>query len=89
METINASDAKREFGEMLLKAQHAPVGINKNGKPVAVVLSSVEYEAMLAVKQELLQRKIDQGVADIQTGRVEDGSVVMAKLRELAADAEL
>ena len=32
METLSASDAKREFGEVLLKAQRAPVGINKNGK---------------------------------------------------------
>jgi hypothetical protein len=29
METLNASDAKREFGEVLIKAQYGPVGINK------------------------------------------------------------
>jgi len=35
MEILNASDAKREFGDMLMKAQQAPIGINKNGgKPI-------------------------------------------------------
>ena len=33
METVSASDAKREFGKMILKAQKGSVGINKNGKP--------------------------------------------------------
>jgi prevent-host-death family protein len=44
MEICNASDAKREFGEILLKAQKEPVGINKNGKPVAIMISASEYE---------------------------------------------
>jgi len=34
MEILNASDAKREFGEVLIKAQHDSVGINRNGKTV-------------------------------------------------------
>ena len=34
MKILNASDAKREFGEMLINAQHGPVGINRNGKAV-------------------------------------------------------
>lgn len=29
MSALNASDAKREFGDVLLKAQKAPVKINK------------------------------------------------------------
>ncbi len=37
MKVLNASDAKREFGEILINAQHDPVGINRNNKPVAVV----------------------------------------------------
>ena len=30
MEILNASDAKREFGEVLLKAQKEPIGINRH-----------------------------------------------------------
>lgn len=89
MEILNTSDTKREFGEVLLKAQQAPIGINKNGKPVAVVMSSVEYEGVKALKQELLQRDINQGITDIQAGRVRDGASVMKRLRDLASDADL
>ena len=43
METLSATDAKREFGEVLLKAQKGPIGINKNGKPVAVMVSAETF----------------------------------------------
>ncbi len=42
MKILNASNAKREFGELLINAQRGPVGINRNGKPVAVVISASE-----------------------------------------------
>ena len=32
MEILNASEVKNNFGEVLLKAQQGPIGINKNGK---------------------------------------------------------
>jgi prevent-host-death family protein len=50
MEILNASDAKREFGEVLLKAQKEPVGINKIGKAVAVMVSANEYAERFAGK---------------------------------------
>jgi prevent-host-death family protein len=53
---LNASDAKREFGDVLLKAQKAPVRINKNGKPVAVVVSATEYEQLEALREAHLSR---------------------------------
>ena len=39
MHTLTANEAKTQFGDMLLKAQREPVQINRNGKPVAVVVS--------------------------------------------------
>ena len=89
MEILNASDAKREFGEMLLKAQRAPIGINRNGKPVAVMVSSNEYAVMLALKEQALQHEIDLGMADIQAGRISNGSDVIQQLRKIVADADL
>lgn len=89
MEILNASDAKREFGELLLKAQYAPVGINKNGKPVAVVVSSNEYEAIPLLKKQVLQHEIDLGMADVQAGHVSDGGQVMQRLRKIVTDAGL
>jgi prevent-host-death family protein len=58
MEIFNVSDAKRKFDEVLIKAQHEPVGINKNGKPVAVVISAVEYAQLEALKEEHLKQAI-------------------------------
>lgn len=81
METLNASDAKREFGELLLKAQSAPIGINKNGKPVAVVLSCTEYEQLTAHKTAQLKILLQQGITDLGAGKVSPGSNVLERLR--------
>ncbi len=82
MEILNASDAKREFGEVLIKAQHGPVGINRNGKPVAVVISAAEFAQLEALKEEHLKKAIQEGIADLQAGKVTDGKTVMDKLRK-------
>ncbi len=82
MEVLNASDAKREFGELILKAQNAPVGINKNGKPVAVVVSAKEYEQLKALQQLALKAEIEAGLEDIKQGKVSAGSEVINRLRQ-------
>lgn len=82
VEILNASDAKREFGEVLIKAQRGPVGINRNGKPIAVVISVAEYTQLEALKEEHLKKTIQEGIADLQTGKVTDGKTVMDKLRK-------
>ncbi len=79
---LNASDAKREFGEMLLKTQHAPVRINKNGKPVAVVVSIKEYEQFESLKEFKLKMLLKEGLNDLQSGNVSDGNVVIERLRK-------
>lgn len=57
MKTYTATEAKREFGEVLLHAQQAPVHVTRNGKPVAVLMSQSEYEAMkrAALRAELVE----------------------------------
>ena len=73
MDALSANEAKTHFGDMLLKAQRAPVQINKNGKPVAVVLSVEEYESIEALKLRLLQSRVMQAMADIEAGSLADG----------------
>ena len=73
MEALSANEAKTHFGDMLLKAQRAPVQINKNGKPVAVVLSVEEYESIESLKLRLLQLRVIQATADIEAGSLVDG----------------
>ena len=57
MLALSANDAKTQFGDMLMKVQRAPIQINKNGKPVAVVISVDEYQSIEALKLRLLQAK--------------------------------
>ena len=85
MKILNASDAKREFGDVLIKAQQGPVGINRNGKPVAVVISASEYARLEALKEAYLKQAIEEGIADLKAGKVSDGKSVMDRLRKRAA----
>ncbi len=73
MQALSANDAKTQFGDMLMKVQRAPVQINKNGKPVAVVISVEEYESMEALKLRLLQSRAAKAKDDIRDGHTVDG----------------
>ncbi|MBU2761237.1 type II toxin-antitoxin system Phd/YefM family antitoxin [Acidithiobacillus sulfurivorans] len=73
MDALSANEAKTQFGDMLLKAQRAPVQINRNGKPVAVVISMDEYESIETLKLRLLQSRVAQAMTDIKAGNTVDG----------------
>ena len=87
METVSASDAKREFGEVLLKAQKGPVRINKNGKPVAVMVSAETFDELQAAQRAALQQAIDDGMADIKAGNIVEGDEVFSRLRKQVLNA--
>jgi len=80
MDSLTANEAKSQFGDMLLKAQRAPVQINKNGKPIAVVMSMDEYEGIEAMKLRLLQVRVDKAKIDIQAGNTVDGNLFFEAL---------
>lgn len=69
MDVYTSTDAKREFGEVLLKSQKAPVCVTRNGKPVAVVMSDAEYRELklLALRSALIEgeQSGDAGVLDM------------------------
>ena len=73
MEALNANEAKTQFGDMLIKAQRSPIQINKNGKPVAVVISIDEYENIETLKIEFLKSRAEKAKIDIAKGSVVDG----------------
>ncbi|MFL5333084.1 MAG: type II toxin-antitoxin system prevent-host-death family antitoxin [Geminicoccaceae bacterium] len=58
MRAMSAKDAKNHFGELLLEAQKAPVTIEKNGRPVAVLLSFEEYEAAERMKLDVVRAMV-------------------------------
>ncbi len=72
MDALSDNEAKNHFSDMLLKAQRAPIQINKNGKPVAVVVSAEEYESIETLKLRLLQSRVVQAKADIEAGNLID-----------------
>ena len=80
MEALNANEAKTQFGNMLLKAQKGPVQINKNGKPVAVVVSMDEYKNIESLKLRLLQSKVIQAKEDIAKQNTIDGESFFEEL---------
>ncbi len=73
MDALSANEAKTQFGDLLLKAQRAPIQINKNGKPVAVVISMDEYESIETLKLRLLQSRAAQAKVDINACNTVDG----------------
>jgi prevent-host-death family protein len=73
MDALSANEAKTHFGDLLLKAQRSPVQINKNGKPVAVIISVEEYEGIEALKLRFLQGRVEQAEADIDADKLVDG----------------
>ena len=80
MHALSANEAKTHFGDMLLRAQRAPVQINKNGKPVAVVISAEEYESIETLKLRLLQSRAAQANVDIAAGNLVDGEAFFSEL---------
>lgn len=80
MHSLSANEAKTQFGDMLLKAQREPVQISRNGKPVAVVISAEEYQAIEAMKQQFLQEKIARARNDIANGQLTDGETFFDQL---------
>jgi len=80
MLALSANDAKTQFGDMLMKVQRAPIQINKNGKPVAVVISIDEYQSMEILKLRLLQTRALGVVQDVNNGDTVDGEQFFTEL---------
>ncbi|WP_446809796.1 type II toxin-antitoxin system Phd/YefM family antitoxin [Methylomonas sp. 2BW1-5-20] len=54
MKTINATQAKQTFGELLNSAQQEPVAIQKHQKDFAILLSSARYQELLGFEDTCL-----------------------------------
>ncbi|WP_345860578.1 type II toxin-antitoxin system Phd/YefM family antitoxin [Shewanella algae] len=80
MNALSANEAKTHFGDMLLKAQRAPIQINRNGKPVAVVMSAEDYQNIEAMKLQLLRARLAQAKADIGSGELINGEAFFDEL---------
>jgi prevent-host-death family protein len=86
MRTVSAKDAKNRFGELLMEAQKAPVTIEKNGKPVAVLLSFEEHEEIEKLKLERLRAMIAEADEAVARGDVHEWTEDLAA--EIRAEGE-
>ncbi len=81
MDILSANDAKSQFGDLLLKAQRAPIQINKNGKPVAVVMSIEDYQSLEELRLALLQSRAARAKVDVNAGNTADGEMFFEALK--------
>ena len=80
MHTLTANDAKRNFGELLLSAQHEPVKISKNSKDAVVVMSIRDFEELEAMKVEYLKHCFQSAKEDLDNGNTVDGESFLNSL---------
>ena len=73
MKAVSANEAKTQFGDMLLNVQRAPVQIDKNGKPVAVMVSMDDYEMMENLKIQMLKERVQRAKTENEAGSTTDG----------------
>ena len=87
MRTYSSTDAKREFGEVLIKSQRSPVSVTRNGKPIAVIMSNEEYQKL---KRQALRAALIEGEESGDAGELDMEEIKQkARLKAgLSVDAE-
>ena len=72
MKTVAAKQAKQSFGQLLDDAQREPVRIERNGRPVAVVLSTADFARLEALEDShwgrLADRAAEEGFVGPEAG---------------------
>ena len=73
MEIFSASEAKARFGELIDRAQRAPVRVMRRNKVVGVMVSAQDYAAMREFYADRLSRTLRKGVQEAaEKGLTED-----------------
>ena len=67
MEHFQATDAKNKFGVLLETALQNKVSIDKNGRPVAVLMSRKEYDRLSEIEDTLLAIQAKMAKEDLLT----------------------
>jgi prevent-host-death family protein len=82
MDSINSTDAKKSFSDVVLKVQQEPVWITRHDKPEAVVMSAKEYQEIQALKERVLKMELEKGFDSLKSGKVIDGQDAINKLMQ-------
>ena len=84
MNSITSTQAKQEFGNLIMRSQIKPISVTKNGKPVVVILSETEYQAM---KLQNLRAALIEGEHSGDSG-ILDMQAIKDKARKIALDTQ-
>ena len=80
MEILTANKAKTHFGEMLMKVQREPINVTKNGKSVAIVIATEEYQQLKlqALRSALIEGEESEDIENFSIDAIKanlDGSI--------------
>ncbi|MCW8870000.1 MAG: type II toxin-antitoxin system Phd/YefM family antitoxin [Proteobacteria bacterium] len=82
---ITATQAKQEFGELILRSQKSPVRVTKNGKPVAVIMSEADYQRIL---KQNLRAALIEGELSGDAGELDMQTIKEKARKQMMADAQ-
>lgn len=75
MPEFAATEAKDQWGLITETALREPVTITRHGRPVLIVTSVQDYQALQRLKYEQLKAEIQEGLHDLQQGHVSTKSM--------------
>ncbi len=89
MREFASTEAKDKWGHISDTAMREPVTITRHGRPSLIVTSVQDYQALQRLKHSQLKADIQEGLADLEQGRVSaksiDGLIAEGKERLKAA----
>jgi prevent-host-death family protein len=59
MKTVTATELKTKTGETLDAAQKEPVAIEKNGRPIAVIVPQADYERLTKLENDYWLARVE------------------------------
>ncbi|WP_083898960.1 type II toxin-antitoxin system prevent-host-death family antitoxin [Robiginitomaculum antarcticum] len=85
MSTMTATEAKQNFGELLMRSQQEPVEITRNGKRIGVFYADNwrNFDNWRHEDQATHDAKLDESLAQISRGETYSSEDVVARGREL------
>jgi len=91
---LSLSEVKAKFSEVVdeVVTTHERITVTRNGRPVAVVLSTDDLEAIeetvAMLSDPAAMRQIEQGRADVEAGEVADRDELVALRNQLQNKTE-
>ncbi|MFZ1415289.1 MAG: type II toxin-antitoxin system Phd/YefM family antitoxin [Defluviicoccus sp.] len=70
MRTVNAKDAKHNFGQLIDTASAFPVTVAKYDRPVEVVMAVGEFERLNALDSQKAERAGGTGIGQKMPGEI-------------------